>query len=61
MKDADEPAIKLRYRDVNNLNILLGLLLVRFGILDLMHDIQTLNRSSENGVLIIKPWLYQRQ
>jgi hypothetical protein len=49
--------IHLRYRDRDNLDILLRLLLIHLGILNLMHNVQALNRSSEDSMLIIKPRL----
>lgn len=46
-------------RDANDLDILLRLLLVHFCVLDLMHDVHALDCSSEDGVLVVKPWLVE--
>jgi hypothetical protein len=44
--------------DADNLDILLGLLLVYFGILDLVNNIHTRNCPSEDGMLVVEPGLY---
>jgi hypothetical protein len=43
--------------NIQNLNILLRLLLINPRILNLMNNIQTLNRPPKNGMLIIQPRL----
>ena len=43
--------------NVENLDIFLGLLLVRSSVLDLMHNVEALCRPSENGMLAVEPWL----
>lgn len=47
----------LRNVNIDNLDILLRLLLERSRILNLMHDIHSLESATEDGVLAIKPWL----
>lgn len=41
-----------------DLNILLRLLFVYFGILDFVNNIHPSNRSSEDGMLVVKPGLH---
>lgn len=49
--------ISLYYGDVDDFNILLRLFLEDPRVLDLMYDIQALNGSSKNCVLVIQPRL----
>lgn len=44
--------------DVQDFDILFRPLLVGPGILDLVYHIQSLNSSTENSVLVVKPWLF---
>ena len=48
----------LRYRNTNNLDILLGPLLIHLRILNLMHDIHARNRAPENRMLVVEPGLF---
>jgi len=43
---------------VENLDVFLWFLLVDPSVLDFVDNIQTLNRPSKNGMLVIKPRLY---
>lgn len=43
---------------VENLDVFFGFLFVHSGVLDLMDNIQALNRPSKDSMLVIKPWLF---
>jgi hypothetical protein len=43
---------------IENFDVFLWFLLVDPGVLDLVDNIQTLNRPSKNGMFVIKPRLY---
>lgn len=43
----------LCYRDINNLDVLLRLLLVHPGVLDLMNNVQSLRSSAEYGMFLV--------
>lgn len=47
----------LCYRDIDNLDILLRLFFVHFCVFDLVNNIQALDSSSKNRVLVVKPRL----
>lgn len=48
----DRPC-SLCHGDIDNLDILLRLLLIRLRILDLMHHVQALYRSPEDGMFVV--------
>ena len=43
---------------VEDLDILHWLVLMRLNVLDAVNDIQALDTATENGVLVVKPWLF---
>jgi len=49
--------ISLYYGDIDDFNVLLRLFLEDPRVLDLMYNIQALNSSSKNRVLVIQPRL----
>ena len=53
--------VALRNRNIDNLDILLRLLLVHFGILNLMHNVHACNCAPENRMLVIEPRLTRRE
>lgn len=45
-----------RNANTDDLDIHLGLLLVGLAILDLVHDVQSLHRTTKDSMFVVKPW-----